>query len=146
MAQSDSLTRSPLIAGRDTAKNPGMSRPVAAPQAARAEAAVIKILGYGIALIVLACAAVAYPLSASGGFLAKSWGDVIAVDPSAQTLTLQENGATVTVPVRNSTPVYVNGRAVTLETLQVGDRVRVKYDSVLKLSVLEVLVVGRFSQ
>ncbi len=146
MAQTDFLTRSPLSLSRDTARDPGTSRPFAAPRAARAEAGVIKILGYGIVLVVLACAALAYPLSASGGFLAKSWGDVIAVDPSAQTLTLQENRATVTVPVPNSTPVYINGRAVALETLRVGDRVRVKYDSVLKLSVLEILVVGRFSQ
>jgi hypothetical protein len=141
MALNNYPLHSPLAPSCNTPAVPAMAGSIAAPRAA-AESSPWTMLWLGLALVVLAGLAVLYPLSIKGGILARTWGDVVAVNPAAQTLTLDVSGATVTVPLEASTLVYFNDRPITLEELRSGDRVRVRYDSVFKLSALEIQAIG----
>lgn len=134
MAELNVLIHKPILPGQ-----------TAAPDliGARRRAAILIRIGYGLALVVLSCAAVLYPLVRASGNWARSTGYIATLDSSSQTLSYQANGLTASIEVSDATKVYLNGRAVKLEDLRIGDHAVVKYDSIFRLAALEIDAIGK---
>ncbi len=143
MAHHAGFAYTPLTLSRPAARDLSLANPGGAPRVAKAGAVILLRIALGIGFVILGCAAVVYPLSSTGGYLARAKGDIVALDPSAQTLSYQDNGLIARVQLSDATSVYLNGRPVALDGLQTGDRVLVKYDSVLKLTALEIHALRR---
>lgn len=146
MAQSNFFTRSHIVASQPALplQPAAASQPQTTVRTAPADTMPWKVMAYTLALLILAFGAVVYPLSIAGGFLAKSRGNIVAIDTTAHTLTLEENGGLTTIVVREAT--QLSGHVEALEELEVGDRVLVRYDSVLKQTALEITALRHPSQ